>query len=533
MPDRIDEIHSGLSRRDLVRFGLAGTVAVGVGGLLGACSTSRSQSTPTGSPRKGGTLTVGVISGGQSETLDPWKAFSTADTARVINLYDQLFECDEDLNVHPALADSAEANANRTGWTIRLRKDVTFHDGSALTADDLVFNVRAWTDPNSLFNQQTGHQIDPKRIRKVDDHTVRIGLRDPNARFEQDLTHYWGAIKSRNEKPGGNPIGTGPFRHSSFQPGSRSEFVRFENHWRDDPVYLDQLVVDSTFTNENARANAINSGQIDVAPALSYGVARTVVADRAHLLRAKSGQFQNFYMRIDSAPFSDVRVRQALRLLVDRQALVDVVFAGYGSVSNDVPGRYAQFYDESLVRERDIDQARSLLKQAGQDGLTVTLQTSAYVEGLVQAATLLKQQAKEAGVNIVVRQIDPAVYFDPSTSYGKMSFAQTYYYPVPSLDFVWGSSFLSGGPSNETHWYASPSFERTRRLAREAKATDDSSKLEELWRELQTQQFDQGGYINWGTADYLDAVSTRIQGLAPSKYLNASGFNFRKAWVAG
>jgi peptide/nickel transport system substrate-binding protein len=477
-------------------------------------------------------LTVGVISGGAAETLDPWAAFSTGDVARVISLYDQLFEFDDDLNVHPALAESGEASADKKTWTIRLRHGVTFHDGSSLTADDVIHNVRTWVDPSALFNQQVGHQIDPKRVRKVDSGTVEIGLHFANARFDRDLANFWGSIKSRNEKRGGTPIGTGPFRFDSFTAGSKSEFAAFDDHWRPEPVHLERLVVDSSFTDENARTNALRAGLVDVLPAISYGLARTV-GGKARLLRAKSGQFQNFYMRLDTAPFDHVNVRKALRLLVDRQALVDVVYGGFGSVSNDVPGRYTQFYDESLIRERDVDQAKFLLKQAGKEGLTLNLRTSNYIEGLVQAATLLKEQAKEAGVNVNVEQVDPATYFDPTTNYGKMPFAQTYYYPVPSLEFVWTSSLASRGPSNETHWYASPSYERTQSLLAEARGTDETSKLSEIWQELQKQQFDAGGYINWGTADYVDAVSTRVQGLTPSKYLNASGFNFRKAWLAG
>src|SRR5207247_2068489 len=107
-----------------------------------------------------------------------------------------------------------------------------------------------------------------------------------------------------------------------------------------------------------------------------------------------------------------------------------------------------------------------------------------------------KAQARDAGVTVNFKQIDPSTYW---TDYGKWTFAQTLYYPVPSMETVWTASFISTGTVNETHWDNSPNFARTRSLVYEAKATSDDSKLTEIWQELQKQQFDSGGYINFGT----------------------------------
>jgi peptide/nickel transport system substrate-binding protein len=497
-----------------------------------ACSNdgrpSASPTAPAGPPQKGGTLTVGMLGEGDSEALDPWGWLATTGYVRAINLYDTLFELDDELALQPALAESAEVSGDKKTWTFRLRPDVTFHDGSPLTADDLIVNMRAWTDPNTWPAQNGGRDIDPKSITKVDDHTVRIGLKEPDANFDRTLTFMSFSIKSRNEKKGGNPIGTGPFKFESFKPGSRSEFVRFDDHWRSDPVYLDRLVINSSFTDENARTNALLGGQIDVLPLMSFGLAKTIPQQTARLLRAKGGGLYNLYMAVDAPPFDDVNVRQAMRLLVDRKAMVDVTYGGYGSVSNDVPGRYLPYYDESLVRERDIDQAKFLLKKAGKEGLSVTLQTSAIGDPITQAATLFKQQAQDAGVKVSLQQIDPATYW---SKYGQWTFAQSIFYTPASLQFMWSSTFINTNSVNETHWHKSPSYERTKSLFQQAKATDDDAKSTELWHELQKQQFEEGGHIDYGTYDYVDAVANRVQGLTPSKYLFASGGNLRKAWI--
>jgi peptide/nickel transport system substrate-binding protein len=521
---------SGFSRRDILRLSVASGVAVTASGLLTACTSGRPSDQATGSfvPQRGGTLRVGMISEGSTETIDSWLFNGTTGYLRIVSLYDSLLEFDDELVVQPSLAESREASTDKKTWTFRLRDGVTFHDGSSLTADDAIHNIRTWADPNSWPYSNGGSAIDPDLVTKLDDLTVRIGLREPNAQFDRTLAFLAFSIKSRNEKPGGSPVGTGPFKFVSFTPGARSEFERFKNHWRSEPVYLDRLVVDSSFTDENSRTNALKGGQIDLAPSVSFGLAKTIPAGTAQLLRSRSGALSNLYMAVDTAPFDDVNVRQAMRLLVDRKAMVEVTFAGYGSVSNDVPGRYTPYYDESLVRERDVDQAKFLLKKAGKEGLTVNLQTSAVGDPITQAATLFQQQAKDAGVTVNLEQIDPGAYW---SRYGELGFAQTWYFPVHSLAAVWTGTFVSTGSLNETHWYNSPLYERTKTLVREAKATEDESKLTEIWHELQQQQFDEGGHINYGTYDYVDAVATSVQGLTPSKYLFASGCNLRKAWL--
>jgi peptide/nickel transport system substrate-binding protein len=523
---------SGPSRRDVLRYGLAGAATLGAAGLLTACGVGGDASVtgaPVGTPQSGGTLTVGFFSGGQTETLDVWADFQAIDQMRVIQLYDTLFQYDDDLTVVPALAESAEPNADATEWTIRLRKGVVFHDGSPFTADDVLYNINEWIRPEAKNNIFVGRYIDMARTAKVDDLTLTVGLDFSNRLFEADLAYLDGGIKSRNEKPGGAPIGTGPFQYSSFQPGSRSEFLRFSDHWRPDPVYLDRLVIDSSFTSESARVSALQSGQVDIIPSVPFSLAPTLAGGSTKLLKSTSAASTPFYMALDQAPFDDVRVRQAMRLLVDRDAMVEVVQNGFGSVSNDVPGKNTPGFNTSLVRERDVDQAKFLLKQAGHEGLQLNLPTTQSGDNLLQMSTLFKQQAAEGGVQINIDQMDTATFWG---QYGQMAFASTLYYPVPSLDWTWSTSILFPSSINETHFPNSPYAADALSWWNQTRATTDESLRTELWNKLQQQQFDVGGYINWGVMDYVDALSTKVQGLTASKYFFASGYNFRKAWLS-
>jgi peptide/nickel transport system substrate-binding protein len=293
MERRGEDGSSRFSRRGVLRLGVASGVAVTASGLLVACTDggepSAVRTQDAGPPQSGGTLTVGMISEGDTESVDPW-AFAAATATgylRVSNLYDTLLEFDDELGTHPALAESIEVSADKKTWTFRLRQGVSFHDGSSLTADDVLHNVQAWTDPNSWPFSSGGSEIDPKRVDKLDDLTVRIGLKEPNARFDRGLAFLAFSIKSRNETKAAKPIGTGPFTFESLDPGARSEFVRFEGHWRPDPVYLDRLVVDSSFTDENARTNALRSGQIGLVPLMSFVLAESITPQTAKVVASQ------------------------------------------------------------------------------------------------------------------------------------------------------------------------------------------------------------------------------------------------------
>ena len=164
------------------------------------------------------------------------------------------------------------------------------------------------------------------------------------------------------------------------------------------------------------------------------------------VLSGKSPQPMMFYMDTTKAPFNDPDVRMAIKLIADRQALVDGALNGYGQLGNDIVGKGLPWYDESLPqREQDIDQAKSLLKKAGQENLTVLLQTSQIFPGFVESATLLAQQAKAAGVTINLKQEPPNSYYNPSLLYLKMPFAETQW-AITSLKYFYLQALATDAP---------------------------------------------------------------------------------------
>ena len=253
-----------------------------------------------------------------------------------------------------------------------------------------------------------------------------------------------------------------------------------------------------------ARLNALLSGQIDMMSQLDPRQARAYLnGNRIRVLNAPSTTIQVFSMAVDLAPFRDKRVRQAFRLIADRQALINGALAGFATPGNDLPGRGLPNWLAAPVRKRDPERAKFLLKQAGQEDLGVTLQTSNVVPGFVEAATLFAQQAKAAGVDVKVKKESATAYFDTSLLYTKMAFAQSFW-TISSLGTWYTQALLSDAIWNETHW-RQKSYDK---LIQSAIGAPTAALARKRWREVQEIQYTDGGYIVWaninlvGVGDY-------------------------------
>lgn len=509
---------AGLGRRQFLR-GIAATgVVAGAGGLLAACGGSSSGSTQQVSqlsqtPRRGGNLELGLTGGSSSDTVDPHKSLTYLDTSRLQSLYQPLAQLNAQAQVEYVLAESITAHqGSLSDWIIRLRPGVTFHDGKDFTADDVIFTFQ-----RVFSNDFTGKfglgPIDMKNTKALDKLTVLVKMTKPFASFPDQLAAFWYNlyIAPANFNPA-KPVGTGAFVFQSFTPGQRSVFTRNKNYWKSGLPYVDTLTL-IDFSDNTTLQDALATGVIHGAGALDGPqIASLATTSGIKTVVSHSGEIIPFTMRVDQPPFSDVNVRQALRLLVDRPQLIDSALDSYGVVANDVFSPYDPGFDHSLVRpaQGDIQQAKFLLKKAGQEGLTVTLTTSAVATGTIAMATVLAAQAKAAGVTIKLNNVPPGVFFGPN--YLKWEFAQDYYNYYPYLSQV-AESMLSGSPFNETHT-GNPQYTS---LYDQANATANGSLRKEILHEMQSFDFHQGGYIIPAFIDTLDAYSDKITGYSAAK----------------
>jgi peptide/nickel transport system substrate-binding protein len=508
----------GLGRRQFLR-GIAATGAVaGAGSLLAACgggssSDAAKPATQTSrSLRRGGNLKLGLTGGSSSDTLDPHKSLTYLDTSRLQSLYQPLAQLDAQAQVEYVLAESITPHGSLSNWIIRLRPGVTFHDGKAFTADDVIFTFQRVYD-NDFTGKFGLGPIDLKNTKALDTLTVQVKMTKPFASFAEQLAAFWYNlyIAPVGFNPA-KPNGTGAFVYQSFTPGQRSVFTRNPHYWKSGLPYVDTLTI-IDFSDNTTLQDALATGVIHGAGALDGPqVASLATTSGIKTIVSHSGEIVPFTMRVDQPPFNDVNVRQAMRLLVDRPQLIDSALDSYGVVANDLFSPYDPDFDHSLVRaaQGDIPQAKFLLKKAGAEGLTVTLTTSAVATGTVAMATVLAAQAKAAGVTINLSNVPPGTFFGPN--YLKWTFAQDYYNYYPYLSQV-AESMLLGSPFNETHTN-NPQYTS---LYNQANATANPSLRKEILYDMQRFDFTQGGYIIPAFPDSLDAYSNNIGGYTPEK----------------
>lgn len=521
---------------------VAGQGALGAT-LLSACGaghTSTSPSAAAGRPVRGGVFQVGMITAGSAETLDPTNpaGSSNVDLLRWVQLYDTLFTIGPDISqVLPALAVGADSNSSATVWTLRLRDGVTWHDGKPFTADDVVYTVKSWSNPNTSGYSNAYGLIDFNAVRKRGRLTVEIPLVRPVSQFPSLLTQLNFTViqnGATRHDLAAHPIGTGPFSYVSFTPGQQSVFAANRHYWEHDGPYVDSLVVNSSFSDDNARLNALLSGSINVAPLFPPLLAKQQLgSSQVTILRAAGSQSYWMYMRVDRPPFDDVRVRQAMKLIADRPALVANALDGFGTVANDLVGTGTKFFAGSLHQEHDVDRAKSLLRAAGRTGLTVTLSTSGVAPGFVEAATLFAQQASAAGVTIKIQQLPESTYFSSSAGY-PYTFGQdgATGVPYPSLTAAYENLLARSAPANESYWGSQPGGAAADRLLQQAVAATNPATAARLWHEVQELQFTQGGLLVFADAEFIDAVAANVHGLQTTPAGNLNYYRFLNGWVA-
>ena len=502
-------------------------MAVGGADFLAACGGGSDDGGGGGGPQKsGGTLIHGATGGGSSDTLDAHRPATGPDIARCYQLYEPLLYWDNDYRAQPAVAESLEPSADAKTWTIKLRKGVTFHNGKEVTPEDVLFTINrvAGKDPTSAGGALSAI-IDLDATKKVDASTVVIQLKTPYAVLDYLLAEYTFGVVPSDYDPT-NPVGTGAFSYESFTPGKTSTFKKYADYWGD-PAFVDSLVIQD-FADDQAKVNALLAGQIQTVDNLPYNLIDTIEGSGGGALVSETGAWVPFTMRVDSAPFSDVRVRQAMRLIVDRQQMIDQTLSGYGTLGNDMYAPFDVAYASDLPqREQDIDQAKSLLAEAGQEGLQVELFTGDDIGSVAPAAAnLFVEQAKAAGVDVKVTKKTP-FYDDQYLSY---PFAQDFWNTRNYIPQAVVGTFPpdQGGTYNETHW----DNQQHRDLVNQAAQELDATKRADLLHQAQEIEYNEGGLIIWGFRQQVDGYGANVQGLEPSKYLPLGSYKFNKVSVS-
>lgn len=412
----IDEVLAGrMGRRDFLRW----ASVIGLSAPLLACDR------PTGpAARPGGVIRVGTpVPAGLINPL-------TVGDAGGICLLSQTAEflCLSlpDKPLEPMLATGWSPNADGGVWTFKIRTGVKFHDGRTLTARDVVASIDRLADPanGSIALSVFRGVLSKGGAQYVDDETVEFHLDAPNGSFPYLVStdNYNAVILPADYKGDFEKtfVGTGPFRLETYTAKARASFVRNDDYWG--AKALPDRTVFIFYDSIQAQVLAMQGGQLDVLLHVPVHGAQALLADpRISIVRLRSSAHEQVHMRCDRPPFTDKRVRRAIALTLDRDALVQGMFKGMASVGADSP--FAPIYPATdptaPQRKKDIREARALMEGAGlKDGFAVTLTTERFQE-IPDYAVVIQNAVKEIGVAMTLNIEDQSAY------YGRASFGQS------------------------------------------------------------------------------------------------------------
>ncbi len=468
-----------ISRRAFVsRASMIGLGAPLIGAILAACGSDSDGTTggttaEGGTTAPGGTAAAGAIKQGgtlriaaqkPAGPLDPVAMADLGTYTPVVTAFEYLVDI-LGADVKPMLAETWTPNADGSVWTFGLRKGVKWHDGTPFTAADVVATM------DRLAGSNLKSYIDAGSAKALDDFTVEITLKSPDGQFPQQVGAYnpQSVITPKDFEVGTTldqrKTGTGAFKLTTYDAATGATFEANADWWGGKP-FLDKL--EFIFSDDIAtQISGLQGGAADAIVQFSVVGGDALLADDSIVVETIRGSaHRQIWMNCREGDFTDVRVRQAVALGLDRQALIDTVLKGRGDIGNDHPiSPIYPFFDATQPqRARDVEKAKQLLADAGKAGLKATMAFPKLQE-IPQLAQLVQSQLKDIGMEVTLLQeavVDGEewckVYdstVEPAGCDGGMDFGIVDYGPrgVPDVYLV---KAYATGEWNSAHYISEP-----------------------------------------------------------------------------
>ncbi|MCC0013522.1 MAG: ABC transporter substrate-binding protein [Rhodobiaceae bacterium] len=486
--DRIAEAArtGGISRRSFMHYAAAA-------GLTTSAASGLWVKKAKAAPKKGGTFRWGLHDGNTSDTHDPGTYLSRQQIYLAHTHRSYLTMIMGDGSLGPDLANEWSANADASEWTFKLTDKASFHSGKKLTADDVIASLNHHRGEKTT-SAAKALLTDVTDITKDGDYTVTVKLGRGNADFPWLMTDYHMAICPAQadgtiEWKSGD--GSGPYKIDEQEWGVSCSLSRHEG-WHREGAYFDKVTI-LVLNDPNARQTALVTGDVDSVSIIDLKTMGLLQRDPNIVIdNVPSAGAITLPMFCDTAPFDNVDVRTALKLAMNRDEIIEKITFGAATKGNDFHHSPAQPYwpDDIPQREYDPDQAKSLLKKAGAEGLKINLSTADSVyAGAVDMAVLYAEHAKAAGITInVVREPNDGYYSDV---WLKKPFCLVSWGARPTPDVMYTLAYKDDAAWNESHW-KNPRFNE---LLLMAKSELDDTKRAEMYREMAMLARDDGGTI--------------------------------------
>ncbi len=492
----------------------AGALAACGGSSSPSSSTAASTSNAPGTGKYGGILHSAVL-GSTDDVIDAHIGTANTDTSAqyAFQMYDGLTQFDHQYTPQLSMAEEFTMAPDAMSWTVRLKQGLEFHNGKTVDADDVIFSLQRIINPkNGASDAVQLAAIDPNGFKKLDSRTVQINLLRPDVSIFDGCAKYASGIVPVGYDPK-HPIGSGPFKFVSFNPVVETVFTRFDNFWRTDSAgkrlpYLDGVTF-VAFTDQTAIGNAIASTAVDCASGLAP--AQLAVAQsnpNMSVLVPQGFGYTTITMRCDQGPFKDNRIRQAMKLMLDRSQFIKEVYAGHALIANDVPAYQDPLYDHSIPQiQQDIEQAKSLLKAAGQPNFTATAISYPETAYIAPQLQVFAQQAKAIGATINIQNVDSSTFY--AKDFLAVDLSADFYFTATmweALDYEFNTL---KAPYNETHW-SPPYFVD---LIRTGRGTVDVTKRKQIATEWQQYMKANDGVIITAFEGFPCCLNKKFTGL--------------------
>ena len=442
------------------------------------------------------------------DSLDP-DYMTAAGTKEVLfNVYEGLVKPNSDGEIVPAVASEIVKSDDGLSYAFTLREGVKFHNGDPVEMQDLLYSIeRRWKGDDTAAQLSALSVIDQVT---ADGNVLTITLSEPSNEFLAAVMNAY-IIPADYSQLETAPVGTGPYRFVSRTVQDSLVLERFDDYWGK-PASI-QKVTFKVLESAEGLVLGLQSGALDLVAHLSSD--QTIQLDKTDF-RIEEGSMnlvQALYLNNAEKPFNDVRVRQALCYAIDKQAVIDLAFDGYGiPLGTSMFPSFSKYYDESLTDyyTQDLEKARELLAEAGYpDGFEMTITVPSNYTPHVNTATVLVELLREIGVKATVQPVDWGTWLDEV--YGQRKFQST----VTGLtsDNMTARKLLERFGSevgNNFTNYSDAEYDET--LAKALRATDDMEQVE-LYRALERNLTENAANVYLQDMADLVAVREGLTGL--------------------
>ena len=424
------------------------------------------------------------------DTLHPTDFSTTVELGVLNQIYDTLlyYSPDGTKDPEPRIAESYEVSDDGLDYTFHLRDDVTFHDGTPVTADDVVFSIELYK-----ASEYQGSQISMlSSVEATDEHTVVCHLDAPYSPFLQGICSPMIASKAYYESSEddfvNNPIGTGPYKFVSRAKGSNIKLEANEDYYRGAPEIRE--VTFEVIPDSSTKAIALQTGEVNFAEIDSATKPQLEANPAITIAEVPTSAFSYIAMNTEKEPFNDVKVRQAINYAIDRDNLVAVCYDGEAEVNSNICAKERFGYsDDQFQYTYDPEKAKELLAEAGIE-TPYDLGEILVAEKYSNLATVIQNDLKAVGldVTISVKEFNSYISDLQNGSYGITALNMTLEGDTQTLEMTFTSDYI--GIANNARY----SDEEMDKLFEQARTETDNDKRAEIFNEIFTKAQDEAIY---------------------------------------